>query len=357
MTDRRVLHVLPHAGGGAETYIDVLRGLDDYRFEIFELTASRSRGAAVAGIVGRQAGLLRAARRADLIHAHGEVASLVCLPLLSARRSVIVVHGLHLLRRLKPGMPQRFGRAEVRTLAAAADRVICSSQAEFDDLLFLPERLRAKIAVVRNSVPMPPAPDAVARARKRSELGLTEDAVAVLYLGQLEPRKDPHTVVRAVARAHREDSRIVLLVAGAGPSSFELASLAGAEARFLGQRRDGNELLDAVDVLVMPSQREGMSFAILEALGHGVATVVSDGAGNPETVDDAGLVFPVGDEARLASLLLELAADPTKRAAIGSAGRARLATELSTERMLSGTRAVYEAVLTAPGRGAGGPPA
>ena len=53
----------------------------------------------------------------------------------------------------------------------------------------------------------------------RTALGLADDTVAVLYLGQLEPRKDPATAVRAAVRAHRDDSRIVLLIAGEGPAT------------------------------------------------------------------------------------------------------------------------------------------
>ncbi len=49
----RVLHVLPHAGAGAQTYIDVLDGLDGYEFEIFELSSSRSPGGAASSIARR----------------------------------------------------------------------------------------------------------------------------------------------------------------------------------------------------------------------------------------------------------------------------------------------------------------
>ena len=356
-TPARVLHVLPHAGAGAQTYIDVLDGLDGYQFEIFELSASRSPATAVASIAGRQPALVRAARAADLLHFHGEVASLASLPVLWAKPSVVVAHGLHLLRRLAPGIPTRLGRAGMRAVVTGADRTLCSSQAERVDLGFLPQRLRAKVVVVLNSSPLPPPPDPAIRGRVRAALGLEHDAVAVLYLGQLEPRKDPLTAARAVAHARATDPRIVLLVAGSGPCEAELRTFTDGTVRLLGQRRDVSELLLASDVFVMPSWREGMSFAILEALSHGVATIVSDGPGNPEAVGDAGLVFSVGDDRGLATLLRELAGDVDQRSALGRAGRARIASELSTEQMRDGTRAVYDDVLRAPDRADGEPPA
>jgi glycosyltransferase involved in cell wall biosynthesis len=357
MTERRVLHVLPHAGAGAQTYIDVLAALDGFRFGIFELSASRSRVGAATSIARRRPALLRAARRADLIHVHGEVASLSTLALLARHRSVVTLHGLHLVRRLPAGVPVRLGQAGLGAIVAAADATICVSQAERDELSWLPSRLRTKLAVVRNGL-SPPAPaDPGLRERVRASLGLDQSAVAVLYLGQLEARKDPLTALRAVQRARLADPRIVLLIAGTGPCAETLQSLAGDEARLLGQRSDVAELLAAADVFVMPSRREGLSYAVLEAMGHGVATVVSDGPGNPEAVGDAGLVFPAGDADRLASLLSGLASDDARRAALAEAGHRRIATELTGARMLRETRAVYETALREPDRRGGEPPA
>lgn len=345
---RKVLHVLPHAGAGAQTYIDVLAGLDGFSFATFELSASRSPAAAAASIAARQPRLYRAARQADLIHVHGEAASTVALPWLALRPSVVTLHGLHLLRRLSPGVPRRLGRANVRAIVNAADRTICVSQAELADLRWLPERLRPKLAMVHNGLRLPAANDPSARSRARATLGLSDADLAVLYVGQLEPRKDPLTAVRAVERARVRDQRIVLLVAGDGPCRSALATAAPGGVRLLGQRRDVDGLLAAADVFVMPSLREGLSYAVLEALGHGLATIVSDGPGNPEAVGSAGLIFPVGDERRLADHLLALAADPQLRGNLGEAGRARITDELSVERMLQGTRAVYEAALKVP---------
>ena len=352
MRRRRVLHVLPHAGAGAQTYVDVLAALDGYDFELFELTASRSWAAAAVNVIARQPMLVRAARRADLIHVHGEVASLLCLPLLATRPSVVTLHGLHLLRRLAPGVQRAAGRLGVGTIVTAASRTICVSFAERDELEWLPARLRSKLVVVRNGLASPVPPDCEIRARTRASLGLADASVVVLYAGQLERRKDPMTLVSAARRAHQQNPRIELLVAGEGPCSSELVARGGPETRLLGQRGDVTDLLAAADIFVMPSRREGLSYAVLEALANGQATVVSDGPGNLEAVGDAGLVFPVGDEHALAALLLGLAADPARRAQLGQAGRARIAGELSADQMVRGTAEVYEAIVTVPARGA-----
>ena len=305
----RVLHVLPHAGAGAQTYIDTLTALHGFAFGIFELTPTRSPAAAAANMALRRPALWRAARCADLVHVHGEVASLATLPLLARRRSVVTLHGLHLLRRLRPGLPAGLGRAGLSAVVAAAATTICVSEAEREELSWLPARLRAKLAVVRNGLALPPPPDPQVRASARAALGLRDSTVAVLYAGQLEPRKDPLTALRAVQRVHASDPRVALLIAGTGPSEADLRAAAGDETRLLGQRSDIPRLLAAADVFVMPSHREGLSYAVLEAMAHGVATVVSDGPGNPEAVGDAASCFPVGDADGLAAALSRLAAD------------------------------------------------
>ena len=218
MTPTRVLHVLPHAGAGAQTYIDTLSALDGYAFGIFELSASRSAATAGLSIATRRPALIRAARRADLIHLHGEIASLSTLTLLARHRSVVTLHGLHLLRRLPAGVPARLGRLGLRSIAGAANAVICVSEAERDDLTWLPPAPAAKLTVIHNGLALPPSASPQTRTAVRAELGLAEASVAVLYLGQLEPRKDPFSALHAVQEVHREDPRIVLLIAGSGPS-------------------------------------------------------------------------------------------------------------------------------------------
>ena len=64
----------------------------------------------------------------------------------------------------------------------------------------------------------------------------------------------------------------------------------------------------------MPSEREGLALAVLEAMAHERPLVVSDGLGNPEAVGAAGAVVPVGDVPALADAMGRLAANPAERA-------------------------------------------
>jgi glycosyltransferase involved in cell wall biosynthesis len=343
-----VLHLLPHPGGGSETYVDLLEGLSGYRHARMPLASAGTAAAAATSLPGGLARAARAARRADLVHAHGDVAAALASPVLRSRPSVWTTHGLHFLRRAD-GPAGIVGRTGVRAAAAATGRTICTSQAERAELsAVVGRRLEARLVTVRNGIaPHPPAAPGE-RAAARRALDLPQDVVVALFLGELDARKAPLVAVAAARRAQAAGAPLVLLLAGDGPQAAEVAAQAGPGVRALGFRRDVGRLLDAADLLVMPSEREGLAFAVLEAMGRGLAPVVSDGAGNPEAVGPDGLVLPVGDVDAFAAAFERLARDPEERARLGAAARARVATELTADRLLEGVRAAYEAVLAGP---------
>jgi glycosyltransferase involved in cell wall biosynthesis len=368
----RVLHILPHPGGGAETHIDLLQRLPGTAHARVSLSTGRTPVQGALSIPRNWPRILRAARAADLVNVHGDLPAILALPMLRSGPSIWTTHGLHFSRRshgLRGAVVDRGLTAACRAAAVT----VCTSAAERDELAAMlsrvgggtaavgaaPQRLglwprsagpkpqphRAEAAevggvrleVVPNAVDPPPPVD---RAAVRAELGLADDAVAILYLGQLEARKDPLLAVRAAAGI----PGAVMLVAGEGPQE---ADLRAAGARMLGFRRDPQRVLAAADVLVMPSRHEGLSFAVIEAMAAGLACVVSDGPGNPEAVADAGLVFPAGDEAALRAALTRLAADAGERSRLAAAARARAAATFSVDGFLTGMGALYAAAVAA----------
>jgi glycosyltransferase involved in cell wall biosynthesis len=343
---RTVLHVLPHPGGGAETYIDLLEGMEGYRHQRVVLSASRSRAQGVSSVLRRRREIGRLARSAELVHVHGDMAAMIAAPSLRGRPLVFTTHGLHRLRRSTGGLTGWIVRRRLRAAVTATSRTICIARDERDDLAAaLPASLHPRLVVVPNGVPVPPPVDPEQRTHARSALGLNESEVGVLFVGQLEERKDPLGAIGAVEAVRRDGTELVLLIAGGGPLEQQVAAEAGTGVRPLGHREDLDDLYAAADLFLLPSHREGMSFALLEAMAHGLAPIVADGTGNVETVGDTGVVFPAGDISAMAARLAELGADPDTRARLGAAARERVRTELSLERFLDGTRQQYEAAL------------
>ena len=336
--ERTVLHVLPHTGGGGETYVDVLSAMPGYRFTRVHLAASRSPG---LGTLAR--GMLDVARRVrahDLLHVHGEAASALFLPLLAARPSVVTLHGLHLLRR-STGLQRKAAALNLRAVVRAASRTICVSNAERDALAAVVGRTAARrTLVVHNGARLPARTSATERARVRKELGLADSEVVGIWVGSLDERRDPVTVVRAA-----EQTSTALLLVGDGPLRPQVERAAHGRVRVLGHRRDVPRLLAAADFFVLISHREGFSFALLEAMAHALPAVVADVAENVEAVGDSGFAVPYGDEEAVAGAFRRLAGDDRERAARGERARRRVAELFDVEDMIAATRAVYDDVL------------
>jgi glycosyltransferase involved in cell wall biosynthesis len=336
--ERSVLHVLPHAGGGGDTYVDVLDEMQGYTFERVYVAPQRKPGAGqlLAGVLE----LRRLLRGYDLLHVHGEGAAALFLPLLAARRSVATLHGLHLLRRAH-GLGRRAAGLNLRAIVRAASRTICVSNAERDQLESVvgPAALRHAI-VIHNGVRLPSETSVAARAEIRRELELADSDVVAIWVGSLDERRDPLSVVRAAER-----TATPLLIVGEGPLRSEVERAAQAHVRILGHRTDVPRLLAAADVFVLMSQREGLSFALLEAMAHGLPAIVAHIPENIEATGDSGVAVPYGDEAAVATALRRLAEDGEERAALGAKARQRAADLFGIDGMIARTRALYDEVL------------
>ena len=334
----------------------MLERLEGFAHERAFLSARRTPASALASLPRSWPQLAARARGSDLIHTHGDVASVLALPMLRSRPSVMTTHGLHMLRRVRG--PRR--ALMIRGLAAAAsacDVVICTSAAERDELVeVVREADRNKLRVIHNGIDPPVLMEESERAAVRRALGVGPETVLGLFVGRLEPRKAPLLAALAAARVRAAGAPFVLAVAGDGPEIAPLRATSSDAVQLLGHRPDLDRLLCAVDVFVQPSEREGMSLALLEAMGHGLAVVAADGPGNPEAVADTGILFAAGDEDGLVAALGRVIAEPQLRASLGAAARRRALEEFGVGRFLADTQSVYREVigLTAPDRGDAG---
>jgi glycosyltransferase involved in cell wall biosynthesis len=335
--ERSVLHVLPHRGGGGETYVDTLAAMDGYRFDRVHLAP------ALAGAARHlPRGVARAfgwAHRHDLVHVHGEAVAALCLPLLVAKPSVVTLHGLHLVRRLE-GARRRAAELNLRAVVRAADRTICVSETEHELLARILGHAADRAVVIRNGVRIPPPTSPEERAATRRELGLGEDDGVAIWVGSRDERKDPLTAARAAVAAS-----VPLLVVGEAPRPNTLDGETSPLVRVLGRRDDVPRLLAASDVFVHTARREGLSLSLLEAMAHGLAPVVSDVPENVEAIGETGIAVAPGGEAGLAAALRRLTTNPAERMALGEGARGRAAERFDAPTMVARTRALYEEVL------------
>lgn len=159
-------------------------------------------------------------------------------------------------------------------------------------------------------------PSGAERAAARQRFGLHPDSFAVACVGSCIAVKNHGALIGAVARLAREGRDVVLLHAGSGPLEAEeragAAGLgAGGRVRFLGPVDDVRGVLHAADVFAMPSLREGLGIAAVEALACGLPAVFTDTDGLRDLRPLAPLArWPGPDEASIAIALSQLVALP-----------------------------------------------
>lgn len=120
------------------------------------------------------------------------------------------------------------------------------------------------------------------RIKKRMELGFKNDDYIIGCIANLVESKNQKTIIDAMPIILKEIPSAILILIGDGPMAIKLHNrikalqLGKKQIQMLGTRTDVNELLNAIDLFVMPSRYEGFCIASIEAQTNGVQVIVSD---------------------------------------------------------------------------------
>lgn len=312
--------------------------------EVVRFTARSSVGMALQ--MGRIASFLRT-WRADLVHCHLPLAGVVGR-LAGRAAGVPVVYTEHnLMERYHPWTRRAnlwTWRLQARVVAVSAE-VAASIERHAGS--------RVPVRVVRNGVPVDRLrrdPDGGSEVRRR--LGIPPEAPV---LGQVavfrrQKRLDLWLETARQVLRDRPDARFVLV--GDGPLRPEIErcardlGLTGAVS-FTGLQDDVRPFLSAMDLLLVTSEFEGLPLVLLEAMALELPVVATAVGGIPEVVVDhrTGRLVPFGNPERSAAAALEVLARPAEAREMGRAARQRVATEFSTDRMLTELETLYREVV------------
>jgi len=206
----------------------------------------------------------------------------------------------------------------------------------------------SKVAVVYNAVRFGAIQTLAERGPARSALGLPQEAIVLGTLGRLTEQKGHRVLLQALAAIRDQAPTPQMILAGDGPLRADLEAEAAClgladRVRFLGIRRDRDTLFAAMDVFVLPSAWEGLSLALVEAMGAGRPAVATAVGGNPEVVADGrtGLLVPPGDPAALAGALARLATDQRERERLGAAAATAPRERFGIEKHVADIAAIY----------------
>ena len=295
--------------------------------------------------------LLRLARllrdgRYDVVHCFSFTAELwTRLALLLAPGAALVASMRDMGHALTP-LQWRIKRAVCRS-----SRAVISNSAQAADRIRDAMHGGPPVHVVANGIDMPPPLDASRRQALRQEMGGADGRMLALFVGRLAYQKNVDLLLEAMAMLPREQRPRVAL-AGHGPlrAALEARTAAlglGDDLHFLGERRDARELMQAADVLVLPSRDEGQSNVVLEAMAAGCAVLATRVGGNAALVEDGavGVLFDCSDAVALRDALRHAASDLAWCRRLGDAARARVADRYSLDALARDTLAVYRQCL------------
>lgn len=193
--------------------------------------------------------------------------------------------------------------------------------------------------------------DAAGRTRVRAELGVADGEVLVGGVGRLVEAKG----VREFSAAARALSGRATFV-WAGPPDPDKSDHLSADqegVRFLGMRRDMRELYSALDIFALPTYREGISRAGMEAAACGCALVLTDIRGCREIGQHERhlLLVPPRDTDALIAAIGRLLDDPPLRARLGQHAAAYARRSFDQRRLADASIQAYEAVAHRKGLG------
>lgn len=370
----RVLFVLtsPVRGGVEEVVLRLIQRLDPREFALglaappalLDAFAADLAGVSVAtcGVAAeswrqraevRRLGTFINEFRPDVVNAHLFRSVVVAAPLARWHGVPAVVETYHGREAWRTG-PLRGSFLPDRVLVRFVDRVIAVSEAARDFLVRAKGYPAAKVVVVANGRDLSVFIPGTERDPARKELGVDRSTPLVGVVGRLETQKGhlhlldawPHVV------AEFPDARLVVIGEGSlHPALDDQARRLGIAGSviFTGFRDDVPRLLDALDVLALPSLYEGMPLTAIEAAAMARPIVATAVDGTPEVVADGatGLLVPPADSAALSRALRTLLRDPQRARAMGGEGRRRALERFDLARHVEATAAVYRGVVSA----------
>lgn len=187
----------------------------------------------------------------------------------------------------------------------------------------------------------------------REQWGLAPADRVAGVVGALVPRKCHSVLLDAWPAVCARVPSARLFVAGDGPLRARLeqqvAGMGLAESvTFLGQVSDVRDVLAALDVLVLPSRKEGLGVSILEGMAMGVPVVASAVGGIPDAVRDGvnGFLVPPEDAAALSARIADVLGDSGLAERLGRAGRDIVCAEFTVEQMGRRYEELYRRLLT-----------
>ncbi len=363
-----ILHLIDTTGsGGAETvFTNLLKELEHTEFRNIVVlrgegwVADRVRSLGIAPHIidskgSFNLGYVKALRnlivneKVDLIHAHllGSNVYGALLALICRKPMIATFHGA-----VDVATGERFLKAKFFLIGCGASTIVCVSrrlQQELAERSPLPSH---KLKLIYNGVD-PEAFSGAPASGLKEELGLPEDALVVVSIGNIRPAKGYEYLVESAVIMAELNPKVHFVVVGHQKEKLfnklrdQIAQAPGKpNIHWLGFRADVANILRQADIFLLPSVSEGFSISTVEAMMAGVPVIATRSGGPEEILVDgaSGILVPVKDPGAMVAAIQKMM-DEGKRKGVIDEARRSAKDHFSLQSMLASYKAIYGQLL------------
>ena len=281
----------------------------------------------------------------DIIHCNTRVSQVVgcLLSKYSSRPYVSTCHGFFKARRLSRRIFPCWGDKVIAISGQVRDHLLNDFKVDEKNITVINHGIDINCFTSHNR-------EQALSARKR--FGLPDEVNVVGIIARLSDVKGHIYLIQAMPDILRRHPDTLLWIIGDGKMKKELTELVDKlkikdKVVFTPEARDTASALAAMDIFVMPSLKEGLGLAAMEAMAAGLAVVGSNVGGIKTLIQDGenGLLVPAADSVELAGKISSLLANRALAGRLGENARATIAAKFPYESMITDTERVYSQCL------------
>ncbi len=318
-----------------QTLIDLLQEeLKETRIAYYPICIRKWRS---VGEIGRFLKILKA-ERPDIVHSHLFFATLFAAPIAKFAGVPCVIETAHLREGWRKGIKKLYWVD--RLFYRFTDKIIAVSDAVRNYLIDIKKLPPDRIIIIRNGVDL--------EKFKPSEESKKTHELRVGVIGRLEPQKGHKYLFEALKMLNGKLDNVKTSVIGEGSlreSLEELCSELNIDNRveFLGFRSDVKDLLNELDIVVLPSLYEGLPLIALEAGAMAKPLIATDVDGTNEVVinNTTGILVPPADCVALKTAIERLLDDVSYRSALGMMARNHIVKRFAMSEQIRKTENLY----------------
>ena len=276
--------------------------------------------------------------KADIVHFHAEgPCATLWIPKLFGKKCIATIHGLDHQRAKWGCFAKRYIMSGEKCAVKYADAIIVLSE---NVQHYFAETYQRETNFIPNGITSPKQ-QVIDKIKK----WYLEKDEYILYLGRLVPEKGIQYLIKAFRKV-KTDKKLVIAGDSGDSDDFvdELKCLANDDKRILFTgfvTEEVAELYSNAYSFVLPSDVEGMSLSLLEAMSYGNCCLVSDIPECTEVVEDKAAVFPKGNVTKLQAKIQQLCDEPAKVKAYKATAKKYICDKYNWDEAVDKTIALY----------------